>query len=205
MKYEVTGLNPAEAAAQAGNDAVITDNMSFGEAFAAARAAQGPGGAFTWHGQVYGTYYQHEWNAMTPAQQHAFTQSVTMPQPINTPLEVTPVDYGQDMAVAADEPVVADTADNEIHILGTTVLAEGTDNAVNLVTLDVNGSSVVLVDIDNDNIYDFAVADFDNSGNVLDSVDDIVPIDQMDIHVPDAADDMAALDTDSFNPLADLL
>lgn len=46
---------------------------SFNEAFAQARAQVGPGGAFEWHGQIYGTYYETEWNAMSDAEKEAFT------------------------------------------------------------------------------------------------------------------------------------
>lgn len=46
----------------------VNDNMSFGEAFAAARAEVGAGGCFEWHGQLYGTYTADEWNGMTAAQ-----------------------------------------------------------------------------------------------------------------------------------------
>ncbi|MDE7351262.1 MAG: hypothetical protein K2N25_09350 [Muribaculaceae bacterium] len=50
----------------------VTDDMSFNEAFAAARAEVGPGGAFEWHGNVYGTYYANEWNAMSPQERNEF-------------------------------------------------------------------------------------------------------------------------------------
>lgn len=43
----------------------VNDDMSFGEAFAAARSEVGPGGCFEWHGNVYGTYTADEWNHMT--------------------------------------------------------------------------------------------------------------------------------------------
>lgn len=46
----------------------VNDDMSFGEAFAAARAEVGPGGCFEWHGNVYGTYTADEWNHMTAEQ-----------------------------------------------------------------------------------------------------------------------------------------
>lgn len=46
----------------------VDDGMSFGEAFAAARAEVGAGGCFEWHGQVYGTYTADEWNGMTAEQ-----------------------------------------------------------------------------------------------------------------------------------------
>lgn len=50
----------------------VKDDMSFAQAFAAARAEVGAGGAFEWHGNVYSTYYANEWNAMSKAEQHAF-------------------------------------------------------------------------------------------------------------------------------------
>ena len=46
----------------------VNDNMSFGEAFATARAEVGPGGCFEWHGNIYGTYTADEWNNMTVEQ-----------------------------------------------------------------------------------------------------------------------------------------
>lgn len=52
--------------------ATVSDDMSFAEAFAAARAEVGAGGVFEWHGGVYGTYYAEEWNSMTPEEQQAF-------------------------------------------------------------------------------------------------------------------------------------
>lgn len=44
----------------------VNDDMSFGKAFATAREEVGPGGAFSWHGNVYSTYRSDdpEWIAM---------------------------------------------------------------------------------------------------------------------------------------------
>lgn len=50
----------------------VNDDMSFSEAFAAARAEVGPGGAFEWHGNVYGTYLADEWNSMSAEEQQAY-------------------------------------------------------------------------------------------------------------------------------------
>lgn len=46
----------------------VNDNMSFNEAFAAARAEVGAGGVFEWHGQIYSTYLAQEWDSMSPSQ-----------------------------------------------------------------------------------------------------------------------------------------
>lgn len=43
----------------------VDDNMTFGQAFAAARAEVGPGGMFKFNGQVYSTYYENEWDGMS--------------------------------------------------------------------------------------------------------------------------------------------
>ena len=51
----------------------MDDSLSFGEAFAQARAELGPGAAFEWRGGVFGTYHQSEWNSMTPSEQSEFT------------------------------------------------------------------------------------------------------------------------------------
>jgi len=218
--YEVSGLNPAEAAAAAGQDAVIpsesitvsadgveaesesavevtveateaapatavSDDMTFAQAFAAARAEYGPGAAFTWHGQVYGTYYQSEWNAMTPAEQHAFTASALDHGPVNTPLEVT-VD---DTDYAAVEPIV-DDEDTEVRILGYDSYGDDGEK-INIAALSVNDEPVIMIDLDNDNVYDYAIADFDHSNKIMDTDNDIVDISQYNI----TTDNIAALDS----------
>lgn len=57
--------------------ATVSDDMSFSEAFAAARQEVGPGGVFEWHGGVYGTYYANEWSDMTPEQRAEFGSRVS--------------------------------------------------------------------------------------------------------------------------------
>jgi hypothetical protein len=52
------------------------DNMSFDEAFAAARTEIGPGGFFEYRGCTHPTYTQDEWSSLSPAQQDAFTQDM---------------------------------------------------------------------------------------------------------------------------------
>lgn len=50
----------------------VDDDMSFSQAFAAARAEVGPGGAFEWHGQIYGTYTAEEWDSMSAAERDEY-------------------------------------------------------------------------------------------------------------------------------------
>ena len=50
----------------------VNDDMSFNEAFNAAREEVGPGGVFYWHGGVYGTYSEDEWDDMTDEEKSDF-------------------------------------------------------------------------------------------------------------------------------------
>lgn len=50
----------------------VNNDMSFQQAFAAARAEVGAGGAFEWRGRVYSTFYENEWNNMSPAARAEF-------------------------------------------------------------------------------------------------------------------------------------
>lgn len=50
----------------------VSDDMSFGEAFAAAHEEVGPGGVFEWHGELYGTYTAQEWNSLSAAEKEDY-------------------------------------------------------------------------------------------------------------------------------------
>ncbi|MGN1172294.1 MAG: hypothetical protein ACI4SO_00750 [Muribaculaceae bacterium] len=54
----------------------VSEEMSFSEAFEAARTELGPGGVFVWHGGVYGTYSTEEWNSLSEEEQAHFTNEV---------------------------------------------------------------------------------------------------------------------------------
>lgn len=53
----------------------INDEMTFSEAFAAARKEVGPNGVFVWHGQAYTTCYAEEWSALSTEEQSAFSSN----------------------------------------------------------------------------------------------------------------------------------
>ena len=50
----------------------VSDDMSFSEAFAAARTEVGSGGVFEWHGNIYSTFTEDEWNGMTAEQREEY-------------------------------------------------------------------------------------------------------------------------------------
>ncbi|MBD2699294.1 hypothetical protein IC229_01510 [Spirosoma sp. BT702] len=55
----------------------VTDTMTFGEAFKAAREEVGVGGVFGWHGRWYNTFLKEEWQGLSLKQRHDFTEMVT--------------------------------------------------------------------------------------------------------------------------------
>lgn len=50
----------------------VSDDMSFSEAFTAARTEVGSGGVFEWHGNIYSTFTEDEWNGMTAEQRDEY-------------------------------------------------------------------------------------------------------------------------------------
>lgn len=152
--------------------AAVSDGLSFGEAFAQARAEVGPGGVFHWHGGIYNTYTAEEWNVMTIEQKHDFAQQV---QPELHPNELsTPTDadthvvvvhhvYHHDQEVHHNSTVTDDVqvasqqsagdSDSDVHIVGYST---------------VRGHLAVGLDMDNDGQADVAIIDVDDNQQVSD-------------------------------------
>jgi hypothetical protein len=101
----------------------VDPSMSFGEAFAAARAQVGPGGVFTWHGGVYNTYTTEEWNTMTPQQHSEFISHVPV-QVSASKLNHQPTDAHPDIAQHQASGAIS----GHPHGGGDTVANPGGDN-----------------------------------------------------------------------------
>ena len=115
------------------------DDMSFADAFAAARAELGPGHTFTWHGAVFSTYTADEWAAMNETQHQ---QHVAQAHPDYAASQVnSDVLVAQDVAV--EQP--------DVHVTGYG---------------EYQGHLVVGLDVDGDQAADFAVVDADDSGDL---------------------------------------
>ena len=154
----------------------VNDDMSFSEAFAAARAEVGPGGAFVWHGRVFGTYRADdpEWLNMTPeermehsewilSQVHPEPYTPSKPEPPIVPADpvvpedpvdpADPVDPepGQDLEIDLEEVEQYETEDGEIVTVGYG---------------NVDGHEAVLADTDGDQTVDTLVVDANDNLNV---------------------------------------
>lgn len=177
-----TGAN-ATANETTAQVAEVNDNMSFSDAFAAARAQVGAGGVFEWHGGVYGTYYANEWNAMTAEQKEAFAESVpvtTAVSHVQTPTDAQPqvvvvheVHHVHDDVTPAtpDANVHAASNEQDVSVVDTPqdLSAFEQEGDVHIVGVaDVEGHLMVGYDTVGDGQADIAIIDVDDSGNITD-------------------------------------
>lgn len=174
--------------------AAVNDDLSFGEAFAQARAEVGPGGVFHWHGGIYNTYTAAEWNAMSVGEKHDFAQQVqpeVRPDEVPTPTdanshvivehhvyhhhESAPVTQTEQMHQAADntsddvqmvEQQLAKNFDmgDDVHIVGY-ANADG-HLAVGYDTTGDGQADVAIIDVDNNYRPSDDDVIVDNEGNM---------------------------------------
>lgn len=164
----------------------INDDMTFDEAFAAAREEVGPGGAFQWHGSVYGTYTASEWNEMSTAdraefnnhfswnQVNATSGNVATVQPIeehhhhhhHTQVEVVEViETHQPESDHTAQPVNETISyEPEIEVLG---VVHDHETGANIGAYTVDSQEVVVIDVDGDLEFDLMASDL-NQNNTLD-------------------------------------
>lgn len=156
-------------------------DMSFGDAFAAARAEVGPGGVFIWHGGIYNTYTTEEWDAMTPQQKYDFAHQVNpevRAHDVPTPTDAHP-DVAVQPAAEAEVHTVCDSPDVQVveqHIaqnfdMGDDVHIVGYANAEGhlVVGYDSTGdgqADVAIIDMDNNLAPSNADVVFDREGNM---------------------------------------
>ena len=157
--------------------AEVSQDLSFSQAFAAARAEVGSGGVFMWHGRLYNTFTAEEWSAMNDAQKDEFAAEVqpylaqqTAPQnsaPHHTETvhttTVTDNPAHVQPAVHTDVPT-----EPEVHFLGVDS-HEVEGQTVNIGHMTINDVNVALVDVDNDEVFDVSVTDLNNNQEVEDN------------------------------------
>ena len=160
--------------------AKLHNELSFGEAFAQARAEVGSGGVFIWHGGIYNTYTVEEWNAMTPQQKIDFAHQVNpeyqaheIPTPTDAQPEVVvhvvvdgiPEQPSNSIDVSIVEKQIAHNFDmgEDVHIVG---YANAAGHLV--VGYDTTGdgqADVAIIDVDNNLRPSDSDVIMDNQGN----------------------------------------
>lgn len=183
----------------------VSDDMSFQQAFDVARAEVGSGGVFEWRGNIYSTFTEGEWDAMTAEEKAeygshfdwhgdtSYTAQEQQPAPHaeeqqqpaeqhHTEPEPKPHVAENKPEPKADEPtpVKHDEPVAEVEVLGV-VHDDELDVTVGGIIID--GQEVALIDMDNDNTFDILVADVDGNGEISD--DEIVDISDQNVTVAD--------------------
>ena len=210
----VKGMQPkvvTDAENETGQDSaeVSYDDMSFSEAFDAARAQLGAGGVFRWHGNVYNTYTADEWNAKTTEEQDMFaeqvgaevsadeidTSNLAQSEETDSDVRVASGDNTDATVSAASEQTVGD---DDVRVLGYGEVTLDNGQNVTVQELDINGQRVAVVDVDQDGVADLAMTDL-NHNQQMDEGEVI------DLHTGEAVsftndnDDNVAMTADSFD------
>ena len=162
----------------------VDDNLPFKEAFDSARAQAGAGGCFRWHGGIYSTYTEDEWNGMSNAEKNAYSQAIrpevradelvaermagqehaseesTNSQHADNEENPTPNHHDANMHQASWQPNGSATAYNQPQTANDDIHVVGQDN--------IGGHQTLFIDADSDGKADVALIDVDNSGTVSD-------------------------------------
>ena len=184
----------------------VNDDMSFNEAFAAARAEVGPGGAFVWHGNVYGTYRADdpEWQEMS-AEERAEHSQLIMSQVHRVPytpaedepeIVEEPVSGGEESngelagnhdteEVETTEVVEDVQGEVDVHIVGVGQLEAEDGSLVDVGYAEIDGHSSIFADTDGDGEVDTVVIDANDNGQV--ELDEIIDAEGSGITMEDMA------------------
>ncbi|MCH5225427.1 MAG: hypothetical protein J1D77_05475 [Muribaculaceae bacterium] len=176
---EVTYNTPSWAVGDIQVAEGVEDSMSFSQAFAAARSEVGPGGAFEWHGNVYGTYSADEWNAMSPAEKADYNNHFnwnnvdTSSNNGVTGSSSTGTNEVEVVSVLEDSPLATETVTQieivdmepqpEIEVLG---VVHDHETGANIGGITVDGQEVFLVDVDGDLEFDIVTSDLNHNGQL---------------------------------------
>ncbi|MBQ8867546.1 MAG: hypothetical protein IJ013_07490 [Bacteroidaceae bacterium] len=151
--------------------AQVDDDASFSEAFADARAQVGPGGVFEWRGHVYNTYYESEWENMSPAERAEYQSkidysAVTDGSDATANVQTT----ASQTEIAPNAQMVDSQPENtEVKVLGVEVMTDAEGNQATVAGLEIDGQAAIMVDVDNDGMMDVIAVDEDGNGQLTEN------------------------------------
>lgn len=181
--------------------AEVDQNLSFGEAFEAARAEVGPGGVFHWHGGIYNTYTAQEWSSMSSDEHQQFAQQVKP--------EVRPGEEHTGQSNAAHHDTAQQTSHDdshrndeqgkpepqpvkpeghnepEVHFLGVEQVQTESGQTMNVGHMTIGQQEVALVDMDDNQVFDVAISDRNANGQIDDN--EVLDISDRQLTVTDFA------------------
>ena len=173
----------------------VSDDMSFSEAFTAARNEVGSGGVFEWHGNIYSTFTEDEWNGMTAEQIDEYgshfswhsdnssteTASSTHSSTSSHSAHATDeVEVSEVTQTSHTEEVAGVDVDPEVEVLG---VVHDEESGANIAGLAVDGQEVVLIDVNGDETFDIMGADVNGDQQL--SQNEIVDISGQNLAVND--------------------
>lgn len=170
--------------------AEVKEGLSFGDAFAQARAEVGPGGVFRWNGGIYGTYTKEEWDNMSVEDKRQYAarvrpeikaneivtneSSISSDNVAEAQSDVHVVSHSASNAqnVPYEEAVVVPSnsshidSDPEVHLIGQGPVQLEDGSIVDVAQLKVDDSDVILIDLDRDGNPDILMADLKNDHQI---------------------------------------
>ncbi len=158
----------------------VTDDMTFAEAFAAARSEAGAGGVFTWRGNVYSTYTEAEWNAMSSDEQNIYARHFNwggvdnLHSDTNTEIEEVTVD------------------DQSVR---TVVIGHDDESGADYAVVAADDRAAVLVDVDADGTMDYMAMDVNEDGMI--TPEEVMDLQQEGLEIT-ADDVISAVDDDTI-------
>lgn len=196
----------------------VSDDMSFGEAFAAARAEVGSGGCFEWRGNIYSTYTAEEWNAMSAEERaewgnhfswnHIDHSSSSVAQHATTAdddikvISVNHEDTADEIAQVETDPEYSSEPLANVEIIG---VDQDPETGAYVGGMSIDGQDVILIDVDGNMVFDYMGADTNGDGQIEQG--EIVDIQEQGITVNDLGglnspmgDMMASNDTPDDTP-----
>lgn len=135
----------------------VDDDMSFSQAFAAARAEVGSGGVFQWHGNLYNTFTAEEWGHMSAGERAEFS----------TELSSTPIPM-QDSHHSSNgyNTGYQSHNDSSIEVIQYETLTTEDGTPMDVALVNIQGQEAYLFDFNRDGIIDVMGADINGDGQV---------------------------------------
>lgn len=126
----------------------VNDTLSFEQAFVVARTQVGPGGIFSWHGQVFNTYYKEEWSGLSLSQRQEFLVDVGFQPTINSYVS----SVSEEEISSQHQPTYLECTVNGQRVVG---IDEDNDGVIDMVVIpQADGTLMTLLDAKGDDSID---------------------------------------------------
>lgn len=162
----------------------VGNEMSFPEAFRAAREEVGAGGAFEWRGNVYSTYTKEEWDGMSAEEKQEYNGHFDWSRyQADAEIETEPMPEPEPEPELVLEPM---SGADDVEILG---LDWDPETGLLVGEMAIGDTDVYLIDLEpgqDDGTFDVAVVDINGDGEITE--DEIIDISEQKLGVDEFAD-----------------